>query len=361
MATGSNNALSIAPATFLSILHRCKALTASPSAISKPKASSSSSTAGPNETLQVLDLWRVETLPKIVNGGAVEGGKPRDPPYLTLTELEDVLTCKMKRGKFRPTLLPLLRSNSPSTIEEVTRASFAHLKDTNPNELPSTKAVTDALNHLSKNLKGVGPATASYVLAARAPNFIPAFSDEAFRWVFSETTAPGVKGGQGEGWKRKMDYSLKEYLAYFHRVQEISQRLIEEAQVSYKNNPDQDSRDCGDYRQDFGASSVEMVGWVLGKEASGWAPGTTLTDSIDTDAEADTKVGGLGERKRKQDEDHRNPGESKKRADKSATSSMDKRPKLKKPQAPTLAEVNDKHIPDIAADGGGLRRSARNR
>ena len=130
--------------------------------------------------------------------------------------------------------------------------------------------VKTALDHLSKNLKGIGPATASYVLAAQVPHWIPAFSDEAFRWVFTDEHKPGViKGSKGDGWNRKMDYSIKEYIVFMEKVWETSERLIAE----YKANDKRGDQKEEAMRELFGAGSVEMVGWVLGKEAAGWQPG----------------------------------------------------------------------------------------
>ena len=55
----------------------------------------------------------------------------------------------LQRGKFRPRLTELIKSNSEKDIKEITSKSYGHIKE------PET-----AIKELCK-LKGVGPATAS--------------------------------------------------------------------------------------------------------------------------------------------------------------------------------------------------------
>jgi hypothetical protein len=98
---------------------------------------------------------------------------------------------------------------------------------------PTTEQIISGVIELSM-LKGIGPATASYLLAAFKPDDVPIFSDEAFRWVFFE---PGV----GRGWDRKIKYDLKEYTQFVGKVKEIAERL--------KVKPNE----------------VEIAGFVLGK------------------------------------------------------------------------------------------------
>lgn len=89
-------------------------------------------------------------------------------------------------------------------------------------------------------IKGVGPATASYILALIAPAHVPVFSDEGFRWMLHSN------GKGNDGWHRAIKYDLKEYRAYLDLVQTLASRL-------------------GD---DVTAEEVEKVGFVLGKEAA---------------------------------------------------------------------------------------------
>ena len=94
--------------------------------------------------------------------------------------------------------------------------------------LPTLKILT--------NLKGIGPATASLLLSVAAPDVVPFFSDELFRWcMWDESGSPG-------GWQRKIKYNVKEY-----------EMLLEKVGVLIK-------------RLGVRAVDVERVAWVLGKE-----------------------------------------------------------------------------------------------
>jgi hypothetical protein len=101
-------------------------------------------------------------------------------------------------------------------------------------------------------LKGIGPATASLLLSVAAPDVVPFFSDELFKWcVWDEQGAPG-------GWKRKIKYNLKEYEMLLEKVDGLIERL------------------------GVRAVDVERVAWVLGKEGV----------DVDVDANADVEDGG---------------------------------------------------------------------
>lgn len=95
-------------------------------------------------------------------------------------------------------------------------------------------AVMAGIKELCK-LRGVGPATASYVLAVRGKGKVPVFSDEGYAWVM----------GTGEGRGKKLKYDEKEYRGYFQAVEKLAGRL------------------------EVSEEEVECVGWVLGKEAMG--------------------------------------------------------------------------------------------
>ncbi|KAF8428295.1 hypothetical protein EV426DRAFT_714494 [Tirmania nivea] len=251
---------SITPTGFLEALSRYDAFISSPPQVKRqatePKVASKSAGQPALDSLKDLDNWRI-SLPNIIAARREEGRA-----YLTHYELVNLMKCKMKRGKFRPQLLPQVTSNDPSTVEKITAEAFDYNKNRIWDEKPDLEKVKLALGHLSKNLKGVGPATASYILAAQMPHWIPAFSDEGFRWAFFDKHIPGVIEGTAPStgrWQRPIKYSLKEYLAYVEEVWNISDRLI----ADYNR---------GNKREVFGASSVEMAGWVFGKEAVGWAP-----------------------------------------------------------------------------------------
>lgn len=119
-----------------------------------------------------------------------------------------------KHGIFRPNLAKLIASNSPEDARETTLDGFAIYSKDNAH-------YGKAIIALSK-LKGVGPATASLILSSYDPVQIPFFSDELFRYLhWSE--------GKGNGWDRKINYTIKEYRDLYHKTQELRQRLGEES------------------------------------------------------------------------------------------------------------------------------------
>jgi hypothetical protein len=89
----------------------------------------------------------------------------RDPAHVTLDELVRVTRWKMARGVWRARNLALVRANDEEGVRETSRAALARIPD--PRE---------PISRLSR-LAGVGPATASAVAAAAAPEVYP-FLDE---------------------------------------------------------------------------------------------------------------------------------------------------------------------------------------
>lgn len=158
------------------------------------------------------------------------------PPLILCRELR---RAYRRRGKRRISLPKLLAANSPNLIQSTTTSAFALL--TSLQAAPSTETILAALKVLVDAIKGVGPATASYILALIAPAHVPVFSDEGYRWVLH------TNGGKGnDGWYREIKYDLKEYRAYLDLVKALTGRL-------------------GD---GVTAQDVEKVGFVLGKEAA---------------------------------------------------------------------------------------------
>lgn len=158
-------------------------------------------------TLVELDNWRHHELPATL--------KSRKEPHLTKDELVQIMDWKLAKGKFRPTLPKLIKSNEPETVESVTKAGFKTFVEGIASIEASeyTTTVKAALKKLCE-LRGVGPATASLMLSLLhefsdvAPPF---FSDEAFMYFVSEPSRPGTK----------IKYNVKEY------VDEFIPKLIE--------------------------------------------------------------------------------------------------------------------------------------
>jgi hypothetical protein len=127
--------------------------------------------------LQKLDAWFWGSL-----GDAI---RARDPNRLTAEELVRVVEWKLARGKFRPNLLKFAQAHTEATAGEATGEAL--------------KRFADATGGYEKNwlaaclaplvdLKGIGPATASAVLAA-ATTSIPMMSDELIAVALPEATS----------------------------------------------------------------------------------------------------------------------------------------------------------------------------
>jgi hypothetical protein len=144
------------------------------------------------------------------------------------------VTLLRKHGTFRPTLLPLVRSNDPSAVLTVTASAmntvFSQVQKSKSRKvedpIPGIKILT--------SLKGIGPATASLILAVAFPQEVPFFGDELFEWLC---------GGGGAG-KRKMKYDVKEYKELWEEVKGFRERLGEDGEEEVR------------------ADEVEMVGFV---------------------------------------------------------------------------------------------------
>uniref|UniRef100_A0A3Q2WFA7 Zgc:112496 n=1 Tax=Haplochromis burtoni TaxID=8153 RepID=A0A3Q2WFA7_HAPBU len=122
----------------------------------------------------------------------------RPDKHVSLSELKKLMEWKLTRGKFRPRLQQLVASNSEDEVEKCSRKAFTLLPD-----------VQAAIAELSC-LKGVGPATASAVLAAGAPEQAAFMSDEAMESV------PGLK---------PIHYTAKHYTVYLEKMTERTEKL----------------------------------------------------------------------------------------------------------------------------------------
>ncbi len=107
--------------------------------------------------LSALDGWYRAELPDIIAS--------RRPARATLAELVRVTEWKMARGVWRAPNLVLVRGNAADHVETTTAAAFASIP--HPTRPISTLCA----------LAGVGPATASAVAAAVAPDIYPFFDE----------------------------------------------------------------------------------------------------------------------------------------------------------------------------------------
>lgn len=101
-----------------------------------------------------------------------------------------VLTVYRRHGKFRPTLMKLVSSNEESFANDTIKEAL--------DAYDEKSDAPEAVQVLTK-LKGIGPATASLLLAVHDPANVIFFADEAFYWLCS--------GGK----KDSIKYNAKEY------------------------------------------------------------------------------------------------------------------------------------------------------
>ncbi len=107
--------------------------------------------------LPALDEWYHREFARLVS--------ERSARYVTRDELVKVTEWKMSRGVWRQRNLVLVRSNPAELVEENSRTALGQIPQ------PTAPIATLA------KLAGVGPATASAVLAAVTPEIYPFFDD----------------------------------------------------------------------------------------------------------------------------------------------------------------------------------------
>merc|ERR1712168_1482206 len=146
------------------------------------------------ETLLKLDKWYQTELPKKIKSRGTDA-------FLTHDEIVQTIKWKLARGQFRPRLKDLVQMNTPRVVMQETKKAFRQLIKRND--------IESAIQAMS-NLKGVGPAMASAVLAAGAPQLAPFMADECL------LSLPEIEG---------IDYTLKEYLRLVEKTKECVDRL----------------------------------------------------------------------------------------------------------------------------------------
>ncbi|CAN8003406.1 unnamed protein product [Ixodes hexagonus] len=156
----------------------------------KQKAALRTKKGGPEELIK-LDAWQ-EQLPKTIQA--------RKDKHLVHEELVKIMKWKLMRGKYRPQLLDLVRINTELAVKSTSKKAFR--------KLPNLSGAITALT----NLKGIGPATASAILAAAFPEQAPYMADE------SMLSTPGVEA---------TDYTLAEYLNYAERIKTCTEQLAQ--------------------------------------------------------------------------------------------------------------------------------------
>ena len=107
--------------------------------------------------LAELDRWYRDALPDAIAA--------RQPAHVTHTEIVKLTEWKMARGVWRARNLVLVRGNDPSLVVKTSREAIG--------KAPHPTAPIAALAELA----GVGPATASAVMAAAHPDLYPFFDE----------------------------------------------------------------------------------------------------------------------------------------------------------------------------------------
>ncbi|CAG7724413.1 unnamed protein product [Allacma fusca] len=147
----------------------------------------------PQELIK-LDQWYQKEFPKKIKSRGKD-------PHIIHDELVTIMKWKLARGKFRPRLKELVTMNSPRVVETESRKAFRALF--------KKEDLGASIQYLC-NLKGIGPATASAIVTAAAPERAAFMADECLAAV------PEIEG---------IDYTLQEYLEMLKHIQQAVARL----------------------------------------------------------------------------------------------------------------------------------------
>ncbi|KAF5939678.1 hypothetical protein HYC85_023937 [Camellia sinensis] len=152
-----------------------------------------------------LDHFYTTELPPLIH--------QRNPnPHITTSELSKLMQWKLTRGKWRHSLSLSLQLYiymcMPRLLDFVSSLDEALVKSASQKAFQSLPDISKAVSELTV-LKGVGPATASAVLAASAPDVAPFMSDEAMVAALGNSK----------------DYTLKQYILFVDKLQAKAKEL----------------------------------------------------------------------------------------------------------------------------------------
>lgn len=127
---------------------------------SKSALTTGSVSSGP--TLVELDAW-YQTLPSLCQLSDLSLS------IHSKVELDRLMQWKLRREKHRPTLLSLIRCNSPTTCKDILIQAATFLLSKDPVGDQEKLALVQATMKILCQLKGVGPATSSALVASWSP------------------------------------------------------------------------------------------------------------------------------------------------------------------------------------------------
>ncbi|KAL1873028.1 hypothetical protein Daus18300_004169 [Diaporthe australafricana] len=149
------------------------------------------------KTLAELDRYRYVEAPAIF-------ASTKSSQAMQLGHVQTLVEWKLKHGKFRPTLMKLVSSNENSFVNDTTTSAM---------DLYNKNADASAAIDVLTRLKGIGPATASLLLAVHDPQKVIFFADEAFHWLCNHGKRDHIK------------YNAKEYKELNENSQKLANRL----------------------------------------------------------------------------------------------------------------------------------------
>ncbi|CEJ88881.1 hypothetical protein VHEMI04904 [[Torrubiella] hemipterigena] len=149
--------------------------------------------------LSQLDVYRYDEAPAAF---AINGAKGE----MALEDVKRLVEWKLRHGKFRPTLMNLVSSNTDVTATSTIAKAMASYT---PSTIPAALTTLTAL-------RGIGPATASLLLSVHDAENVLFFSDEAFWWLCCD------------GKKDSIKYNPKEY----EMLRSVAAKLMKRLGVS---------------------------------------------------------------------------------------------------------------------------------
>ncbi|KAF9142544.1 hypothetical protein BG015_000755 [Linnemannia schmuckeri] len=148
-----------------------------------------------DQSIIALDKWYQTEFPSLLAS--------RSPCFINHEEIVKLVAWKLKRGKYRPALAKMVAEHTDAVVRRTSQEAF---------DIISSKNDLKAAISKMSELKGVGPATASAILCAGAPDKVPFMADE------SVDSVPGLG---------KIAYNLTYYLKFAAKVIDKAEKLKE--------------------------------------------------------------------------------------------------------------------------------------